>query len=296
MQSGIREVLAYPTDENELREAIKRVEKRISTESKEKQINSKVISFISCKGGSGATFLATNFSYLLAEEFNQNTIFLDLDLQNGDAIYYVSPGTSKSDVIEITKQIDRLDDKLLASSVLHVSKNFDLLPSPEESDSINSMTPEALEKLINTSTKNYDIVVMDLERAMNTVTTQAIQMSNLVYIIMENLLPFIRDAKRLIQKLRDMGYSDQKIRLVVNRYENNGTIDIDQIESAVGIRVSHTIHSSFKEVAEAINTGVPIIKVNSNNTVVKNLRLMALEVTDGEKAKKTSWFNRLLGE
>ena len=295
MQTGVREVLSSTPTDTELSAALKRLSQRKVSFTSDLQSQAKTIAFLSCKGGSGATFLATNFAYILAEEMGRNTIFLDLDMQCGDAVYYVSPGTSKSDIIEITRHIERLDAKLLASSVLHVAPNFDLLPAPEAPDAAYSVEAPALEQLIDIVRHHYEMVVLDLERVIDPLTEQALDMADVVYVVMENLLPFVRDAKRIVAKCRALGYSDRKIRLVVNRYEKNGTIDIEQIEKAVGIKVSHTIRSSFQDVAQAINTGVPIIHVNPHNAIVDVLRTMAQECDPSPIKKQISWISRLIG-
>ena len=295
MQTGVREVLSSTPTDTELSAALKRLSQRKVSFTSDLQSQAKTIAFLSCKGGSGATFLATNFAYILAEEMGRNTIFLDLDMQCGDAVYYVSPGTSKSDIIEITRHIERLDAKLLASSVLHVAPNFDLLPAPEAPDAAYSVEAPALEQLIDIVRHHYEMVVLDLERVIDPLTEQALDMADVVYVVMENLLPFVRDAKRIVAKCRALGYSDRKIRLVVNRYEKNDTIDIEQIEKAVGIKVSHTIRSSFQDVAQAINTGVPIIHVNPHNAIVDVLRTMAQECDPSPIKKQISWISRLIG-
>ena len=40
-------------------------------------------------------------------------------------------------------------------------------------------------------------------------------------------LPFIRDARRLLDVLRSLGYSQEKIKLLVNRYEKGGDIRLE---------------------------------------------------------------------
>jgi pilus assembly protein CpaE len=139
------------------------------------------------------------------------------------------------------------------------------------------------------------MVVLDLERLLSPVTIQALDRSDVVFLVMENLLPFVRSAKRLVTKLRALGYDDSKIRVVVNRYEKNDTIDVAQIEKALGIKVTHTIRSSFQDVAQAINTGVPITSVNPHNSIVQVLRDMAHGFDTTHAPRTMSWINRLMG-
>jgi pilus assembly protein CpaE len=295
MQAGVREVLLSPPSAADLTAALRRFAVRKKAAPTKVTAHAKTIAFVSCKGGSGATFLATNFADILAKDFDKKTAFLDLDLQCGDAAYYVSPGPNRSDITELTRQIDRLDAKLLTASMLHIGPNFDLLSAPEEPEASYTMSAPQLERLLNLVDVNYEMVVLDVDRVLAPLTIKALDMSDVIYLVMENLLPFVRDAKRLVRKFRALGYDDNKIRIVVNRYEKNGTIDVAQIEKAVGLKVSHTIRSSFADVAQAINTGVPITEVNPNNAIVQVLRDMAEGFDSTHPQRGLSWINRFMG-
>jgi len=295
MQAGVREVLLSPPNAADLTAALRRFALRKKASPNKDDTHTKTIAFMSCKGGSGATFLATNFADILAKDFGKKTAFLDLDLQCGDAAYYVSSGPNQSDITELTQQIDRLDAKLLTASMLHIGPNFDLLSAPEEPEASYTMSAPQLERLLNLVEANYDMVVLDVDRVLDALTIKALDMSDVIYLVMENLLPFVRDAKRLVAKFRALGYEDSKIRIVVNRYEKNGTIDVAQIEKAVGLKVSHTIRSSFADVAQAINTGVPITEVNASNTIVQVLRDMAHGFDGAHPQRGLSWIDRFMG-
>ncbi len=296
MQAGVREVLLMPLVNNDFSDALHRLSQRKKSPPSEPLQRAKRVVFLSCKGGSGATFLGTNFSYYLSQKIGLNTIFLDLDLHGGDAVYYVSPEPGKSNITDITRQIERLDTKLLASSVLHVAHNFDLLSAPEDSEFSYTISPSQLERLVEIAGMSYDMVVMDVDRVMSPLTTQALDMADVIYLVMESLLPFLRDAKRLVAKCRALGYDDNKLRLIVNRYEKNDIIDLAQIEKVVGLKVNHTIASSFQDVAQAINTGVSILQVNPNNEIVETIQEMTREFQPAKSTKPVSWINRLMGK
>ena len=294
MQAGVREVLLCPPSAADLTAALRRCTLRQKFSPQKSELRAQTIAFMSCKGGGGATFLATNFADILAKDLGKKTAFLDLDLQCGDAAYYVSPGPKQSDITELTRQIDRLDAKLLSNSMLHIGPNYDMLSAPEDPEASYAISAEQLERLLNLVGVNYERVVLDLDRVLDPLTLKALDMSDVVYLVMENLLPFVRDAKRLVAKFRALGYADSKVRIVVNRYEKNGTIDVAQIEKAVGLKVSHTIRSSFPDVAQAINTGVPITDVNPSNTIVGVLREMARDLDGTHAHRSQNWIARLM--
>ena len=295
MQAGVREVLASPPTAADLTAALRRFAVRMKAVSEKKAVHAKTVAFISCKGGSGGTLLAVNFADILAKDFEKKTAFIDLDLQSGDAAYYLSPGPAQSDIALLTQQIERLDVKLLTASMLHIGPNFDLLAAPEDPTATPTMSNLQLERLLQLVETQYEMVVLDVDHVLSPLSIKALNMCDVVFLVMENLLPFVRDAKRLVRQFRAQGYDDSKIRIIVNRYEKNGTIDIPEIEKAVGLKVSHTIRSSFADVAQAINMGAPITDVNPNNAIVHVLRDIAHGFDSSHPNRSKRWIDRFIG-
>ena len=89
MRSGVSEVIDFPLDGRQLIEAIERLRKKryIATTYHPR---GKILSFISAKGGAGATFIAGNIGYSLATKFNLKVLYIDLNMQFGDAVFYFS--------------------------------------------------------------------------------------------------------------------------------------------------------------------------------------------------------------
>jgi pilus assembly protein CpaE len=82
MRSGVREVISPEASDALLIETMRRLQSQHQP-SQDKE--GTVMSFISCKGGGGATFLATNLAYALAANHDQRVAVIDLNLQYGDA-------------------------------------------------------------------------------------------------------------------------------------------------------------------------------------------------------------------
>lgn len=296
MRAGVREVLPSPPAPADLAATLRRFAQRPANGGAAPVKRGRVIAFITCKGGSGATFLATNLAHLLASEYQKETAFLDLDLQFGDASFYVAEGPGKSDLTTLTQQIDRVDAKLLSASMLHIAPMFSLLPAPEAPETALTVTASQLERVLEVAQGSYDVVVLDLERFLDGMAIKALDMADHVFLVMENLMPYVRDAKRLVRVCRALGYPDDKMHLIVNRYEKGGAIDLAQIEKAVGLPVFRTIPNSFADVAQAINTGVSLAKVNPHNPVVQALREIAAEITGSNMPRPHGWFDRLFGK
>ncbi|MGE5095475.1 MAG: AAA family ATPase [Betaproteobacteria bacterium] len=281
MRAGVREVLQTPPKPAELAAALARIARRRL----ERAPKGRVVSFIPCKGGSGATFLAANVAHMLATIAERRTALIDLDLEYGDASFFVAAEPAKSNVVEVAQQGERLDGQLLVSSMLTVAPRFTILPAPSEPEAALAITPQQLERLIEVARETFEFVVLDLQRALDPLTVTALDKSDAIYLVMENMIPYVRNAKRMVGVLRGLGYADSKMRLVLNRYERRSVVTIAEIERTVGLKVSHLVPNSWEDVAQSTNLGVPLAQLNSRNAVVHALRNVLDELTQpGPKA------------
>ena len=79
----------------------------------------------------------------------------------------------------------------------------------------------------------------------------------------------------------------------MNRNEKGGDIRLDDVEYALGMKVSHTIPNSFKAVSASVNQGVPVMKIAPNDPVTKALTQIAKTLHDGPEIKQSGWISRL---
>ncbi len=292
MRAGVREVLSSPVSREALHLAISRVEEKRSLQNAAKP-KGKVFAFIPCKGGSGSTFLSTNLAYNLAAQENKNVILIDLNLQFGDAALFVSDHKPSVNLAEVARQIHRMDASFLASSLLSVLPNLGILAAPEDPVQAMEVTPAHIDTLINLARNHYDIIILDIGRALDPVSIKALDHADIVFPVLQITLPFVRDARRLLDVLRSLGYSRDKIKILVNRYEKGGDIRLEDVERTLGLPVYKTMPNSFKAVATSVNQGIPISKLSPNNPVTRTLQeLSKALVEDGGTGE--SWWSNLL--
>jgi pilus assembly protein CpaE len=297
MRSGVREVVASPLAQSDLIAALRRVmahhEKMRIPDDGYVGVG-KIVAFISCKGGSGSTFLAANTAHLIAETFNRRCVLVDLDLQYGDASYYMSQDAVKNNISDLTQQIDRLDAQLLSSCMHSISPRLNLLAAPDEPGVALAITASQLEQVLTLARRTHEFVVLDLDSTIDAVTLKALDMADVVYVAMECNLPVVRNAKKLVKLFRSLGYGDDKLRLLVNKYQSDGLLDVKSIEQAVGIKVHHTIPNQVAAVTEAFNLGKPLVLLDPQNGVLKALREITATLLHAPLPKARGWMDRLM--
>jgi pilus assembly protein CpaE len=267
MRAGVREVLPSPATAPALEAAVNRVAaKRVGGKPRDP---GKILAFIPCKGGSGATFLATNLASHLAE--TKSVLLVDLNLQFGDALAFVHDGKAPSTLADVAKNIARLDASLLAASTVKVTPNFSVLAAPDDVAQAMEVQPEHVEAVLALAVRQYDFVILDVPRSLDTTAIKALDRAWRIFPVLQSGLPEIRNAGKLLEAFRSLGYPSDKIELIVNRFDKNSEIGMEQVQRSVGHTRIITVPNSYREVSASINHGEPLVRSTRSNPVARHL-------------------------
>ena len=291
MRAGVREVLPMQLDPNQLLLAVRRLETKRTTASRSQ---GQVLSFISCKGGSGATFLATNLGYALSVLENKRVALFDLNLQFGDASLFVSDQRPAATLAQVAQQIHRLDASFLASSMVQVSPSYGVLAAPDAPISASDVRPEHIDVLLKLARQQYDFVLLDVGRNLDAVSLRALDQSDKIFPVLQATLPYIRDGKRLLGVFRSLDYRKEKIHIIVNRYAAADDIRLRDCEQAYGTEIYRTVPNHYEAVSASVNQGVPVLQLARNSPVSRALQDMARTLAGDGTTEQKSWLARVL--
>jgi pilus assembly protein CpaE len=291
MRAGVKEVLPAPATREGLRAAIARMAAKRGAAARP-SAGGQVLAFIACKGGSGATFLATNLGYQLATA-GHSVLLIDFNLQFGDAVLFMHDRKPEHNLAEVARSVQRLDASLLAGSLVRVAPGYGILAAPEDPGQAMEVKPEHVDALLNVAVAEYDFVIVDVGRILDGVTLRVLDRANRIFPVLQTTLPFMRDANRLLTVFRSLGYAAEKIGIVVNRYEKNGELTLEDVERALGIADIRTIPNSYAAVAASVNRGTAIAKMAKTNPVARAIDEFAQSLQPHAESA-TGWLGRLL--
>jgi pilus assembly protein CpaE len=291
MRVGVREVLSSPFAKVALEAAIGRAESKLGLQSSQRQ--ARVVAFLPCKGGSGATFLATNLGYQIGAE-GKKVLLIDLNLQFGDALLTVHDRRATTDIVEVARNIARLDASFLSASSVQVAPNFEILDVPVDPAQSLQFKPEHLDAILNVAVRQYDFVILDVSKTLDDLTIKALDRSHNIFLVVQLLLPYLRNATRMMTVFRSLGYPPEKVELVVNRYWKNGEIGLDDVRSSLGLSKMRVIPNGYKEVAKAINQGEPLVSMAKSSAVVKAIGELAQSLAPKTEQAQGGLLSRLL--
>ncbi|GAA0403754.1 CpaE family protein [Massilia aurea] len=292
MRAGVRELLQLPLVHRAFHEAMDRIASAagIST-----MRDGKVLAFIACKGGSGATFISTNFGYALASLAGKKVLLIDLHGQFGDAALYVSDQKPAMTMSDVCAQIARIDGPFLESCLVHVTPGFGVLAAADDPSHERQAKPEHIDTILRVARQHYDYVLLDVGRQIDAVSLRALDVTDTIYPLLQLALPDIRDARRLLDIFRSLGYVLDNIRLIVNRYEKGGKLRLQDLHAALGCEVVHTFPNDYIAVTDSVNQGVPVLQLSRSSAAARSLADLVELVTAQRVHESRGLLGRLFG-
>lgn len=294
MRAGVSEVISFPVSEGELLEAIERLRLRRYISSTYRP-RGKILSFISAKGGAGATFIAGNLGYALASDCKQKVLFIDLHMQFGDASFYLMESAGPSTLSDVISQTG-LDSTVIASATVQVAENYYLLQAPDSPDKAVGIKPQHIDNLLTVAIQDFDYIIVDLPKEIDAITMKVLDRSNNIYVVFQPVMAYLRALTKILHLFNLLGYEPQKIVTVVNRMDSASAISLEKMENAVQKKINWVFPNDFLNATESANTGIPIQKLQPFSTISKVFSSIAHEITElqPEAEQSESWFSKWL--
>ncbi len=293
MRAGVREVLPAPMTLATVQQVIKHAQGYPAISGRHRNAVGQVFAMIQAKGGSGATFLATNLAYALSKQ-GKRVAVLDLNLYFGDAAMFLGNGNALSSVVDLARQTHRMDATLLDSSMIKFSEQLHVLAAPESPEHVSEVTTAGLEDIIELARSRYDFVILDLSSMLGPVTIKALDLADSIFLTLQLNLPFIRAAKLMVAVFRALGYPSSKLNIVVNRYEKAGDISLADVEKATALKVRRTIPNSHVVANSSVNQGIPMLKLNPRDPISRALQEWAQELAPVVVQGSKGWLQGLM--
>jgi pilus assembly protein CpaE len=217
--------------------------------------------FLGAKGGAGTTTVAVNCGVELARLTKRPTIVVDFKTCLGEVALFLGM-RPRFTVLDAIENLHRLDKDFLKELVAKHKSGLDILAGSEQFDRPNAQDAGAVEELLRVLTKTYDYVVIDGGNVINSCVAAALYAADTIFLVTNPDVPSIRNAQRLVERVRQLGAGSERIKVLLNRVSEQHLIAPKQIETALGYGIHHSFSSDYRTVSTALNSGVPLAMTN----------------------------------
>lgn len=256
-----------------------------------------VVVVFSCKGGSGATTIAANLAGALLPPGRTpqagTVVLLDLDFQMGDVLTFLDL-SSRYTWHDLLANLHRLDDDLLPRTLTAHRLGLNVVAQSDALEDADDIEPKGVAKAIRFLRDHYEYVVIDGIRDFSEKSLVALDLADRVLLAMTQDIPALKNANRCITLLRRLGYSDDTLKLVVNRFHRRGKLDIDAIADALEMPVAATIANDFPTVIKTVNEGALLASEAPRARVTKDIRSLVKLIREAplDEVPKRGLFRR----
>lgn len=255
----------------------------------------RVISVFSCKGGSGATTIALNLAGALMSAKSEgpaSVVVVDVDTETGDVLTFLDQG-SKYTFEDVLGNMQRLDPELLHQSLARHPSGLSVLSQADRVGEAAELTSEGLGQVIQFLRGQFDFVVLDGLRGFRELPLVALDRADVVLCTMTQDVPGLKNASHCFNLFKQLGYPDEKLQLVINRYRNAGDLTEAAVSDILRRSVAGTVANDYPNVIKAVNNGVLLAESDPNGKVYRDIQgLLPVVYDEAVVAKRPSLFSR----
>jgi pilus assembly protein CpaE len=169
----------------------------------ERPFAGRVISIIGARGGVGASTIAHNLAWSIAERQEVGATLLDLDLSFGTAALDFNQDPAQS-VADALMAPDRVDDVFLERVTTKHTQRLQMLTAPATLEREFELDPQAFETVIERIRRTSPFVVLDLPHVWTSWVKQTLLAADDVIIVAGPDLASLRNSKNILDLLKSM--------------------------------------------------------------------------------------------
>jgi len=242
--------------------------------------------FIGAKGGIGSSTIAHNVAWMIARRLGSDVMIADLDLPFGTASLDFNLDTGPG-IVEAIQDTGRLDEVLLDRLLVKCNDHLSLLSAPTVLENSYDIPERALETLIEVAQSSIPFTVLDLPHMWTSWAKNVLIAADEIVITAVPDLANLRNAKNMINVLRQARPNDPPPKLILNQVNMPKRPEIKPKEFAKAVQLEPVACIPFEAhlFGTAANKGQMIAEISSKGAAPKAFSELADLLTGRRDAK-----------
>lgn len=258
----------------------------------------KQISVVGAKGGVGASTIAHNLAWAMAENTNVNTTLVDLDLSFGTTALDFNQEPTQT-VADALLQPERADDAVIERLLAKASDRLSLFTAPASISQIMDIPDDSYLSVIEVVRRNVPYLVLDLPHVWSRWVQRTLVTSDEVVIVCQPDLASLRNGKNFIDQLKSARPNDNPPRLIINMsgVPKRPEIPVKDFGAAIGIEPEVIMPFEPELFGTAANNGQMICETDPSSRSSQAIDHLASLLTGRSvEVQQKSFIKKLLGK
>jgi len=292
INAGVADYLVKPISEEDLETALLAASFAEDTSAeKATEISGKLAVTIGSRGGVGASTIALNSAWLLAEEMGHRVALVDLDLQFGTLALSLDlvPSTG---MIETLRQPDRMDSLFISSAVLPKTENLSVLAAEEDLTRQLDLHGSGIVRLVEELRGSFDWVWLDMPRNLCHLHTSVLRDAAHVQVVSDLTLAGMRDTMRIINLFNSLG-GDGTIGVILNHARRSKGMPKGEFTKGVDCKILANLPEEPKAL-QAATVGKPLAQIAARGKFMAELRKVTNDIAPTVKEPRRGLLGGLI--
>jgi pilus assembly protein CpaE len=230
----------------------------------------RIVLFYGAKGGVGTTTIAINAAIALHKELGRKVCLIDANLQFGDHRVFLDLGLDRMSIVDLA-QAPTVDIDLLRQILVKHESGIELLLAPPSPETAELVTQDHLPNFINMLAGDFDYIIIDIDKRLDEVNLRIMDVATTICVVMTADLPCLKNVRLVLETIGHLGYSDEKVKLILNRSNAFTGINVKNAESALKRHIDFQIINDYRAAIGALNSGAPFMYTKSDSLLGKNV-------------------------
>ncbi len=220
------------------------------------QVNGRIVTVFSAKGGVGKTTFSTNLGAYLASA-GHRTLVVDLDLAFGDVgiSLQLLPTQTMEDVVAMS---GHLDQQGLASVVTHHPSGLDVLCAPNSPGGADRIPAATVSEVLKVARRQYEFVIIDTPPAFTDHVLASFDLSDILVLIATLDIPALKNLRLTLDTLDLLGNPRDSRVVVLNRSDAKVGLRSEDVVTSIKQDIAIMVPGSV-DVPASVNRGVVIV-------------------------------------
>ena len=268
MRAGASEILPLPIQVVEFKAALDRIAVQFYYSVRD----TKVIAVAGVTGGSGATTIALNLAYEIADQNSLHCVLVDLSLRMGVVASHLNIEPAHT-IIDLLRDTSRVDAAMARQALIKVADNFEILAGPHKLLGPVANSADDVGRVVETVRQIADVVVLDLPCTYDDIYFETLAAAGHAILIGEQKLPSIRALKMVSEALHRASGTEH---LVINKYDPKlKGFSLERLLKPLDVSILHKVARDDLGIIDAMERGCTLRLASHRSPALADIVAMA---------------------
>ncbi len=229
------------------------------------ETDGQVVVLFGSKGGVGTTSLGINLAIAIQQQRQSARIaIVDCSTEFGDLAVLLNLNVNRS-LIDLV-EVEELEAQYINDVFIPHTSGIKAMPNPTPAQA-ELVTGEKIKRILPVLRRQFDFIFFDTRPTFTEPILTLLDDADTIVLVTTADIPAIRNARLFFEVTDQLGYSSDKVKLVLNKYDPAGSVLAQAIQSSIKHPIVAEIPRDDRLVGNSIQQGLPYVMSHARSDV-----------------------------